>query len=138
MEDRAFPLTLLTPKHVYSAHATHTMLPWIRERLREPLLTVHPQDAAARGLTSGDVVRVFNDRGEFQLHCSVSAEVAPGVVSVPQGFWPRDYITGHPSYLATVERSDVQESIIETNYPAWEVAVNIAALKADSGRESVA
>ncbi|MBI5878254.1 MAG: molybdopterin-dependent oxidoreductase [Chloroflexi bacterium] len=55
-------------------------------------LTMHPQDAAARGLSAGNVVRVFNARGACLAGLVVSDGVRPGVVLLPTGAWydPQD------------------------------------------------
>ena len=49
--------------------------------------TLHPADAEARGITSGDRVEVFNDRGTVAAEARVDAGVMPGVAVVPYGFW---------------------------------------------------
>lgn len=120
-----FPLTLLSPKHVHSTHSQHTMLPWIREVLPDPLLDIHPDDAALRGIDDGDPVRIHNDRGAFETRAHVTEAVRPGVVSVPQGFWRAHFRAGHPAELGQIARSEVQEAIIETNYPVWDVLVQV-------------
>lgn len=53
---------------------------------REPCW-MHPQDARARGLSDGDVVRVFNDRGQILAGLKVTDEVRPGVVRINEGGW---------------------------------------------------
>lgn len=53
-----------------------------RERLR-----LCAADAAPRGIASGDLVRVFNDRGAFLAVAEISADVRPGVVQTPTGAW---------------------------------------------------
>src|SRR5581483_9670213 len=53
---------------------------------REPL-RIHPADAAARGVRSGDVVRVYNDRGACLAGVVVSDRVRPGVVQLSTGAW---------------------------------------------------
>jgi anaerobic selenocysteine-containing dehydrogenase len=55
---------------------------------KEPLLEIHPDDAAPRGVVDGGEVRVFNDRGELRLNARVGNRVRPGVVSIPSGWWP--------------------------------------------------
>ncbi len=52
-----------------------------------PLLEMHPADAAARGLTDGEKVRVWNDLGEVRLILKVTSAVRPGVVSSDKGAW---------------------------------------------------
>jgi anaerobic dimethyl sulfoxide reductase subunit A len=44
-------------------------------------------DARARGIAEGDMVRVFNDRGEVRIPAKVSERIMPGVVDLPQGAW---------------------------------------------------
>jgi biotin/methionine sulfoxide reductase len=53
---------------------------------REPI-RLHPEDAAARGIRSGDVVRVFNDRGACLAGAVVSDAVRPRVVQLATGAW---------------------------------------------------
>jgi len=50
-------------------------------------LRMHPDDAAARGLSDGDVVRVFNDRGACLAGVRLSTDVRPGVVQMSTGAW---------------------------------------------------
>lgn len=53
---------------------------------REPM-TIHPDDAAARGISSGDVVRVWNDRGACLAGAIVADHVMPGVIQLSTGAW---------------------------------------------------
>jgi anaerobic selenocysteine-containing dehydrogenase len=53
---------------------------------REPCL-INPADAAARGIADGDVVRVFNDRGQILAGAVVTDAIRPGVLRVNEGGW---------------------------------------------------
>ena len=53
---------------------------------REPI-TIHPDDAASRGIQDGDVVRVFNGRGACLAGARIDDGVRPGVVVLPTGAW---------------------------------------------------
>jgi biotin/methionine sulfoxide reductase len=53
---------------------------------REPI-RIHPDDAGRRAIRSGDVVRVFNDRGSCLAGAVVSDAVRPGVVQLATGAW---------------------------------------------------
>lgn len=53
---------------------------------REPV-RIHPEDANSRGLENGDIVRIFNDRGELLAGVVISEEVNPGVVQLATGAW---------------------------------------------------
>jgi trimethylamine-N-oxide reductase (cytochrome c) len=48
---------------------------------------INPKDAAARGIADGDVVRVFNDRGQILAGAKVTEAMRPGVVQVYEGGW---------------------------------------------------
>jgi len=53
---------------------------------REPVL-LHPDDAAARGIASGDVVRIYNDRGACLAGAVVTEAIRPGVIQLATGAW---------------------------------------------------
>ena len=53
---------------------------------REPV-RLHPDDAAARGIANGDVVRLFNDRGSCLAGAVLTADVRRGVVQLSTGAW---------------------------------------------------
>ena len=49
-----------------------------------PSLQIDPADAAARGIATGDLVRVHNDRGTLTLAAEVTDEAAPAQDAVPE------------------------------------------------------
>ncbi|MGW6059230.1 molybdopterin-dependent oxidoreductase [Streptomyces sp. NPDC055189] len=53
---------------------------------REPV-ELHPDDAAARGISEGDVVRLFNDRGAVLAGARITTGLRPGVLRLPTGAW---------------------------------------------------
>jgi anaerobic selenocysteine-containing dehydrogenase len=57
-------------------------------------LTIHPGDAASRGISSGDRVRVFNELGEVECPALVDAHVRAGVVHLPKGAWMKSSLNG--------------------------------------------
>jgi biotin/methionine sulfoxide reductase len=50
-------------------------------------ITLHPADAAVRGIQAGDVVRVFNDRGACLAGVKIDDGVRRGVAVLPTGAW---------------------------------------------------
>jgi trimethylamine-N-oxide reductase (cytochrome c) len=48
---------------------------------------MNPKDAAARGVRDGDVVRVFNDRGQILAGLKVTDDIRPGVIRINEGGW---------------------------------------------------
>lgn len=65
---------------------------------REPCL-INSADAKARGIKNGDVVRVFNDRGQILAGAVVSDSIRPGVVRVSEGGWYDPAEPGKPGTL---------------------------------------
>jgi biotin/methionine sulfoxide reductase len=53
---------------------------------REPV-RIHPQDAAARGIAAGDIVRLYNDRGACLAGAVLSEALLPGVIQLSTGAW---------------------------------------------------
>ncbi|HET8997040.1 MAG TPA: molybdopterin-dependent oxidoreductase [Acetobacteraceae bacterium] len=82
-QDNRFPLRLLTAPGYFQSHTTFAGVSFLREREGRPICVLHPQDAAARTLRDGQVVRLFNERGAVGLTLRVRDEVQPGVVLVP-------------------------------------------------------
>jgi anaerobic dimethyl sulfoxide reductase subunit A len=83
---KKYPLQLLTTHLKRRAHSQFETLPWLRE-LQAQTLMISTRDAAARGISDGDGVRVFNDRGEVIIPAKVTERIMPGVVDLPQGAW---------------------------------------------------
>lgn len=50
-------------------------------------VTLNPGDAATRGLSAGDIVRVFNDRGACLCAVIIDDSIMPGVVQISTGAW---------------------------------------------------
>jgi len=83
-EDRRFPLALISPASDRTISSTlgeldHGIVP----------VDIHPDDAAARGVRTGDRVRVFNAFGEVVTRAAVTREMRPGVARIPKGLWAR-------------------------------------------------
>jgi anaerobic selenocysteine-containing dehydrogenase len=55
----------------------------------EPSLTIHPEDAARRGIADGQMVRAFNERGSFLAKADVSDAARPGVVVGLSIWWAK-------------------------------------------------
>ncbi len=47
---------------------------------------LHPEDASARRLDDGELVRLVSQVGEIEVQLKVTDELRPGVISVPHGF----------------------------------------------------
>src|SRR6266446_1979566 len=76
-----YPLELISPKNDDSMNSTFGNRPDTDRQTS--MLAMHTEDAAVRGIVSGDAVRVFNDRGACVMMARVDGEVARGVVAAP-------------------------------------------------------
>jgi anaerobic selenocysteine-containing dehydrogenase len=82
-EASAYPLRLLTTPGYFQSHTAFSGVVFLREREGVPCAVLHPADAASRGLTDGQSVRLSNGLGQVSLRLRVLDEVQPGVVLVP-------------------------------------------------------
>jgi anaerobic selenocysteine-containing dehydrogenase len=82
-----FPLAMISPPARHFLNSTFVNVKSLRTIEGEPLLEMHADDAAARGIESGAMVRVFNERGEYRCKCEVSARARPGVVNGLGVWW---------------------------------------------------
>ncbi len=84
-----WPLHLISNQPRTRLHSQYDHGPLSRQAKvggREPA-RLNPADAAARSITDGDVVRLFNDRGACLAGAVLSDAVAPGVVELATGAW---------------------------------------------------
>jgi anaerobic selenocysteine-containing dehydrogenase len=84
----AYPLAMISPPARNFLNSTFVNVKSLRDIETEPVLEISAADAAARGIQSGQVVRVFNDRGEYHCKAEVSRRAQTGVVN-GLGIWWR-------------------------------------------------
>jgi anaerobic selenocysteine-containing dehydrogenase len=85
---RRYPLAMISPPARHFLNSSFVNVPSLRAAEKEPRLELHAQDAAARGIASGDTVRVHNQRGSYVCRADVSPRARPGVVN-GLGIWWR-------------------------------------------------
>ena len=85
-----YPLAMISPPARNFLNSTFVNVTSLRAVEVEPLLEIHADDAKARGIASGDGVKVFNDRGEYHCKAKVSDRARPGVVH-GLGIWWRKF-----------------------------------------------
>jgi anaerobic selenocysteine-containing dehydrogenase len=101
-----YPLALLSPSSDQRITSTFGGLSYSDE----VWLDIHPQDAAARQIADGTLVRVWNDLGEVLLQARLTDAVRPGVVSSAKGAWFRTSSNGQTvSALAPGHTADLSE-----------------------------
>ena len=85
-----YPLAMISPPARHFLNSTFVNVKSLRSIEGEPLVELHPQDAAARGIADGDIVVVFNDRGRHVCRAALNARARPGVVN-GLGVWWRKF-----------------------------------------------
>jgi anaerobic selenocysteine-containing dehydrogenase len=84
----AYPLAMISPPARNFLNSSFVNVDSLRDIEKEPLVEISLVDAAARGISTGDTVKVFNDRGEYHCKADVSSRARPGVVN-GLGIWWR-------------------------------------------------
>ena len=86
---RKYPLAFISPPAHHFLNSTFSAQPAFVRREGEPSLTLHPRDAADRGIEQGQMVRAFNDRGSFLARAHVSDAARPGLVVGLSIWWAK-------------------------------------------------
>lgn len=85
---KAWPLRLFTGVREDPYFQTgHRHIAALRERAPEPLMYLHPADAAEHGLTSGDVAVAETKQGRVRMAVAVRDDMPTGLVRIPHGWW---------------------------------------------------
>jgi len=78
---------LLTPHSKYNLHSQFQNLDWMLDYNPEPLAYIHPRLAKKKGITNGDMVRVFNKTGEVKLTVSLTDNVPADTILMYEGWY---------------------------------------------------
>ena len=60
----------------------------------EPDIYVNPDDASKRGVSDGDMIRIYNTAGEFSAMAHVSSGIQPGMLFMYHGWDPKMFKDG--------------------------------------------
>ena len=85
-----FPLQLANVRTRFRIHNQYNDAEWIQQYF-EPTIEINPADAQSRGLTNGDIVEVFNNRGSFLIKTTINESIRPGSARLAEGA-TADYI----------------------------------------------
>ena len=81
-----YPLQAIGHHTLHRVHSTHDNNDWLGEAFPQRIF-INPLDAVERNIRDGDLVRVWNERGELVIPARVTPRILPGVVDIPQGAW---------------------------------------------------
>ncbi|MFC2070078.1 molybdopterin-dependent oxidoreductase [Chloroflexota bacterium] len=113
---KKYPLLFNTSNNKFFMHSMFANEPSILKAYKmEPYLNINPKDAKERGIKEDDIVEVYNDRGSFKAKATINEIYPPGVINIPHGWWPKQFIEGHlanlPLPIAGLETRDEAREI---------------------------
>jgi anaerobic selenocysteine-containing dehydrogenase len=82
-----FPLILTVAKPTLFCQSQHRALPSLRQRAPHPEVELHPAAARARGIASGDWVRLETPEGSVRVRARLNPDLDPRVVVGEHGWW---------------------------------------------------
>jgi anaerobic selenocysteine-containing dehydrogenase len=82
-----YPLVLLTCESRYRTHSAYFDNGLLNGDCYRHGCWLNPSDAQTRGISDGDMVRVFSNRGEMVVEAYVTSRITPGVACVYHGGW---------------------------------------------------
>lgn len=100
---KKYPYQLMSEKPRFRTHTRCGNVEMFREYDPEPYVRMCPADAQNVGVETGDVVRLFNDRGYVVIKVQVVPNLPEGVFIIPKGWSADDYIEGNYSDLTAIE-----------------------------------
>lgn len=80
------PLVLTGWHPKQRSHSTFGGVDILKESVIQQIW-INPFDAEPRNIANGDMVRVYNERGEVHISARVTPRIIPGVVGMPEGAW---------------------------------------------------
>lgn len=90
---KQFPLQLFGFHYKARTHSSYGNIDVLKAACRQEVW-LNPVDAERRGISNGDMVRVFNGRGEVRIAAKVTPRIMPGVSAMGQGAWHDANMTG--------------------------------------------
>lgn len=81
-----YPLQLSGFHYKSRVHSTYGNIDVLKAACLQEMW-INPIDAKRRNIKDGDIVRIYNDRGEVQIAAKVTPRIIPGVVAMGEGAW---------------------------------------------------
>jgi anaerobic selenocysteine-containing dehydrogenase len=116
-----YPLALSfgrTLTHFHAFYDEGRALPSLAKRNTAPQLWISRADAEARQLSSGDDIKIYNERGEFAARAHVTDDVPPGAVWIRDGWVGLNHLTSGDVVLAGDALSLFPFSVGQSDYGA--------------------
>ncbi|MDZ4820778.1 MAG: molybdopterin-dependent oxidoreductase [Planctomycetota bacterium] len=99
-----------------------------------PLLWIHPEDASARAIQSGDTIEMYNERGTFLVRSRVTTDIQPGVVWMRAGWAGINRLTSCTASMSPEAAMAIPG--IPGGQAAYEAMVQLRAAPIDKGEKA--
>jgi anaerobic selenocysteine-containing dehydrogenase len=101
--DRRYPLVLTCAKVQQYCQSQHRALPGVRRSARHPVVAMHPDSAARRGIDDGSWVEIVTDNGRARACARFDADLDERVVCAGFGWWQACPDLAAPGYEPLAE-----------------------------------
>lgn len=114
-----YPLIMQETHAKWHSQSNFVRMGILQELNPEPTVRISKKDASDRGITTGDYVRVYNDRGHVVLKAVVNNGIRPGIVDMPNGWVADQFVEGHFIDVQTdstdenVENASFSDSLVQ-------------------------
>ena len=93
-DDSEYPLVLTSSKDRFYLHSAYRWVKTLREKSPDAMVEIHPDTAAAQGISEGDMVRIETRTGEICQKAQLTPDIHPRVISAAYGWWfPEEDVT---------------------------------------------
>ena len=82
-----YPLNIVSPKSHGFLNSCYANMEQKIKGQGEQFVLINPLDAAPRGISDGNTVKVFNGRGEFEAAAKITEDVNAGLIVATVGYW---------------------------------------------------
>ncbi len=83
---KKYPLQMISPHPKNRVHSELYHVEWLKE-IDAHRCWINSIDAELRGIKSGDLIYVHNDRGIISIEAWVTERIIPGVIAIHEGTW---------------------------------------------------
>ena len=101
-----YPFSVLGEHMRTRNHTQWWDVDYMKEYERQPIARFNPDDAKELGISEGDTVRLYNDRGSVTLLATINSGQAPKTINCPRSFLTREHIDGD---FATISFNDYNQ-----------------------------
>lgn len=102
-----YPIVFMSERSKFKAHTQFNDVPMLLEIDPEPYIKISEDDAAARGIQTGDLMRAYNDRGYVVAKAVVNPGMRNGIALIDHGWEESGFIEGHYSDLSSIFSGNV-------------------------------